>query len=251
VLRSRRGHWLQRTARLGLEISFEGGNQATMIRIGQEAPDFTANTTQGPMTRSDLRGKWVVLFAHPADYTPVCTTEFVGFAQKADEFKRLGAQLIGLSVDSVYSHIGWLRDIEENLGTRIPFPVIADQDKEVARLYGLVDEASGMTLRGVFPIDPTGILRFVMYYPLELGRSIEEIVRSLQALQTADAYGVAMPANWKPGDRAIIPPPTTVEEANKRTRAGAERWYLLRRPLSELKKTAKPKGAKGKRGEKG
>lgn len=212
-----------------------------MVRIGQEAPDFTVNTTMGPMTLSDLRGKWVVLFAHPADYTPVCTTEFMGFAKKHDAFKRLGAQLLGLSVDSVYSHISWLRDIEENLGVHIPFPVVADQDKEVARLYGLVDEATGMTLRGVFFIDPAGILRFIIYYPLELGRNIEEILRSLEALQTADAYGVAMPANWRPGDSVIIPPPPTVDEANRRDKAGAARWYLMTKPLSELKKAAKTK----------
>ncbi len=203
-----------------------------MPKIGQPAPDFAIQSTQGPISLSQFRGQWVVLFAHPADFTPVCTTEFIGFAQLNDQFKALNTQLIGLSVDGIYSHIAWLRDIKQNYGIEIPFPVLADTDKEVANLYDLVDEASGLTIRGVFVIDPEGILRFSAYYPIELGRWMEEFVRVVKALQAVDRNGTAAPANWQPGQPMIVPAPKTLEDSYKRDGAdGAETWYLAKRSV--------------------
>ncbi|PWR70127.1 peroxiredoxin [Methanospirillum lacunae] len=190
--------------------------------LGAPAPDFEAVTTQGTITLSELQGKWVVLFSHPADFTPVCTTEFIAFAQVYDELKAMNTQLIGLSIDSVHSHIAWIRNIKEKMGIEIPFPVIADLDMKVATLYGMVHpgQSSTATVRTVFFIDDKGILRAMIYYPLSNGRSIPEIVRLVKALQTSDKEGVATPANWQPGDKVIVPPPKTVEEAEKRITEG-------------------------------
>ncbi|MDD1729605.1 MAG: peroxiredoxin [Methanospirillum sp.] len=203
--------------------------------LGEPAPDFEALTTQGTLTLSDLQGKWVVLFSHPADFTPVCTTEFVAFAQAYDEFKAMNTQLIGLSIDSVHSHIAWIRNIKEKMGIDIPFPVIADLDMKVATLYGMVHpgQSSTATVRTVFFIDDKGILRAMIYYPLSNGRSIPEILRLVKALQTADKEGVATPANWQPGDKVVVPPPKTVAEAEKRMTEGYEYkdFYLCFRKL--------------------
>jgi peroxiredoxin (alkyl hydroperoxide reductase subunit C) len=192
--------------------------------LGAPAPDFEAETTQGPITLSDLQGKWVILFSHPADFTPVCTTEFVAFARANDEFKALNAQLIGLSIDSVHSHIAWVRNIQEKMGVEIPFPVIADLDMAVATLYGMVHpgQSSTATVRTVFFIDDKGIVRAMIYYPLSNGRSIPELIRLLTALQTTDREGVSTPANWQPGDKVVVPPPKTVAEAEKRMTEGYE-----------------------------
>ncbi len=190
--------------------------------LGAPAPDFEAVTTQGTITLSELQGKWVVLFSHPADFTPVCTTEFIAFAGVYEELKAMNTQLIGLSIDSVHSHIAWIRNIKEKMGVEIPFPVIADLDMKVATLYGMVHpgQSSTATVRTVFFIDDKGILRAMIYYPLSNGRSIPEIVRLVKALQTSDKEGVATPANWQPGDKVIVPPPKTVEEADKRINEG-------------------------------
>ncbi len=190
--------------------------------LGAPAPDFEAITTQGTITLSELQGKWIVLFSHPADFTPVCTTEFIAFAQVYDELKAMNTQLIGLSIDSVHSHIAWIRNIKEKMGVEIPFPVIADLDMKVATLYGMVHpgQSSTATVRTVFFIDDKGILRAMIYYPLSNGRSIPEIVRLVKALQTTDKEGVSTPANWQPGDKVIVPPPKTVEEADKRITEG-------------------------------
>jgi peroxiredoxin 2/4 len=190
--------------------------------LGAPAPDFEAVTTQGTITLSELQGKWVVLFSHPADFTPVCTTEFIAFAQVYDELKAMNTQLVGLSIDSVHSHIAWIRNIKEKMGIEIPFPVIADLDMKVATLYGMVHpgQSSTATVRTVFFIDDKGILRAMIYYPLSNGRSIPEIVRLVKALQTSDKEGVATPANWQPGDKVIVPPPKTVDEAEKRISEG-------------------------------
>jgi peroxiredoxin (alkyl hydroperoxide reductase subunit C) len=204
-----------------------------MVKIGSPVPDFTANTTQGPITLSQYRGKWVLLFAHPADFTPVCTTEFVEFARRSHEFEELGIQIVGLSVDSIYSHIQWLRDMEAATGVKFNFPVIADPDKTVANMYDLVNEEVGLTVRGVFFIDPNGILRFAAYYPIPFGRNIDELLRSFKALQTVDRLGVACPVNWQPGDDVIIPPPQTLEGAKARD-GKADRWYFWKRPVKEV-----------------
>lgn len=207
------------------------------LELNGPVPDFEATTTQGPIKFSEFApGKWVVLFSHPADFTPVCTTEFVEFAKLNDEFERRNVQLLGNSIDSVYSHIAWMRNIEEKQGVKINFPVIADLDQKVSRLYGMVHEASAVTatVRCVFFIDPKRTLRAMIYYPLNVGRNFEEIIRVVDALQTADANGVACPANWRPGDDVIVPAPLTKEGAEARAQdknLKVTDWYLSKKSL--------------------
>ncbi len=207
-------------------------------RLNEPAPDFEATTTHGPIKLSDLRGKWVVLFSHPADFTPVCSTEFMAFAQNYDEFEKRNAALIGLSIDSVYSHIAWMRNIEQNAGIKIPFPVIADLDMKVANLYGMLHPGASdtSTVRAVFFIDPARVLRAMIYYPLTTGRSIPELLRVLDSLQTADTFGVSTPANWQPGDEAVMPAPQTIdslaEEEAKKDEYTYKRWYLRLKKLA-------------------
>ncbi|MGC8506582.1 MAG: peroxiredoxin [Thermoplasmata archaeon] len=197
------------------------------VTIGSHAPEFTINTTKGPLVFSSLKGKWVLLFSHPGDFTPVCTTEFLAFSNRYEDFKKLGVEPIGLSVDSIYSHIAWLKDIKDHYGVEVPFPVIADIDKEVARMYNLIDEKAGNTVRGVFIIDPNQIVRWMIYYPAETGRNIDEIIRVIKALQFNWKTKLATPANWKEGDAGIQGAPTDFETALKREKEpGAERWYL-------------------------
>ncbi|MEM2098128.1 MAG: peroxiredoxin [Candidatus Bathyarchaeia archaeon] len=207
----------------------------TMPRVGEAAPDFEAVTTKGPMKLSDFKGKWIILFSHPADFTPVCTTEFVAFAKIHEELAKRNVQLIGLSIDSIYSHIAWMRRIKEKLGVEIPFPIIADLDMHVARLYGMIHpgESTTAAIRCVFFIDPEMTLRAMVYYPLNVGRNMDEILRVIDALQTADKYKVAIPANWRPGDKVIVPPPTTAEAAEKRVQEGYEciDWFLCKKEL--------------------
>ena len=197
------------------------------VHLGQKVPDFTVNTTQGPITFSDLKGKWVLLFSHPADFTPVCTTEFLGFTENYEEFKKLGVTLIGLSVDSIYSHIAWLMDIKQKYGVEIPFPVIADLDKEVAREFNLMDEKVGTTVRGVFLIDPNQTVRWMIYYPAEVGRNMREILRVVKAFQFNWDKKLATGVNWEPGQEGIASAPNTYKAALEREKEpGAERWYL-------------------------
>src|SRR5688500_2899087 len=182
------------------------------IELNGPAPDFEAKTTMGPIKLSTWQnGKWILLFSHPADFTPVCSTEFMEFARRHDDFEKRNVSLLGNSIDSVYSHIAWTRDIEKKFDVKIRFPVIADLDQKVSRLYGMVHTPSAdtATVRCVFVIDPKRTIRAMIYYPLNVGRNIDEIVRVVDALQTADAHGVACPANWKPGDEVIVPAPTT------------------------------------------
>jgi len=192
--------------------------------LGEPAPDFEAVTTHGPLKLSDMKGKWVVLFSHPADFTPVCTTEFIAFSKANDELKALNVQLIGLSIDSVHSHIAWVRNVREKMGVSIPFPIIADLDMNVASLYGMIHpgQSSTAAVRAVFFIDDKGILRAMIYYPMTCGRFIPEIIRLVTALQTSDREGVATPANWQPGEKVIVPAPSTVEGADKRMGEGYE-----------------------------
>ena len=179
--------------------------------LGEPAPDFEAVTTHGKLKLSDLKGKWVVLFSHPADFTPVCTTEFIAFSQAEAEFKALNVQLIGLSIDSVHSHLAWVMSVKEKMGVEIPFPIIADLDMNVASLYGMVHpgQSSTAAVRAVFFIDDKGILRAMIYYPLSNGRYIPEIIRLVKALQTSDKAGVATTADWQPGDKVVVPAPST------------------------------------------
>jgi len=204
-------------------------------RLNEPAPDFEAETTQGMLRLSDFRDRWLILFSHPADFTPVCTTEFVAFAEIHAELQKRGVELLGLSIDSLFSHIAWIRNIEEKLGKKIPFPIIADLNKDVATKYGMVMPGASKTetVRCVFIIDPKGVLRAMLYYPMSAGRNMQEILRLVDALQTADRHGVATPANWTPGQPVIVPPPRTTEDAAERVKAGYEcvDWYLCRKSL--------------------
>lgn len=190
--------------------------------LGEKFPEMTVKTTHGvKKLPDDYTGKWFVLFSHPGDFTPVCTTEFVSFAKKFEEFKKINTELIGLSVDQVFAHIKWIEWIEEKLGVKIPFPVIADELGNVSKTLGMIHEAKGTnTVRAVFIVDDRGIVRLIMYYPQEVGRNIDEILRSIKALQTSDANGVALPENWPNnpliGDKVIIPPASTESVANER-----------------------------------
>ena len=207
------------------------------IELNGPAPDFTANTTHGPITLSDWgKGKWVILFSHPADFTPVCTTEFLEFAKRAPAFEKRGVKLLGNSIDSVYSHIAWARNIEQNFGQEIPFPVIADLDAKVSQLYGMLHAASSVTatVRCVFFIDPKMNVRAMIYYPLNVGRNFDEIERVVDALQTVDKNGVACPANWKPGEDVIVPAPLTTAGAKERAadkNLKVTDWYFSKKSL--------------------
>jgi peroxiredoxin (alkyl hydroperoxide reductase subunit C) len=207
----------------------------SLPRINDQAPDFEAKSTHGPLKLSDFKGKWVVLFSHPADFTPVCTTEFVEFAQRSEEFRKRNAQLIGLSVDSVPAHIAWIRNIEQHFGVKIDFPVVADLDTKVAQKYGLIHPGASetATVRAVFIIDDKQKVRGIIYYPMTCGRNIDEVLRAVEAMQTADANACATPANWKPGDKVVVPPPQTTEDAEKRLQSDYEvtDWYFSKRNL--------------------
>jgi peroxiredoxin (alkyl hydroperoxide reductase subunit C) len=214
----------------------DGDVQRPLPRLNEPAPDFSAVSTHGPIKLSDYRGKWVVLFSHPADFTPVCTTELTAFARRQQDFRAINAQLIGLSVDSVYSHIAWIRNMEQHFGVKIEYPIIADLDTKVAQLYGMIHPgaSSTATVRCVFVIDDEGVLRAMIYYPLTNGRSVDEILRIVQALQLNKTKGVATPEGWKPGDKVIVPPPVTVADAEARLKEkGAEvtDWYFVKKAV--------------------
>jgi peroxiredoxin (alkyl hydroperoxide reductase subunit C) len=218
--------------------------ESRIPRIMEPAPDFEAKSTHGVIRLSDYtsKGKWVLLFSHPADFTPVCSTEFIEFARSYDDFEKINVQLIGVSIDSVFSHIAWVRDLEQIGNVQVKFPVIADLDQKVSSAYGLVHEAAAdtATVRAVFFIDPKGTVRALIYYPMQLGRNIDELFRVFQALQTADANGVSCPANWRPGQPVIVAAPATVEDAAKRTNGSGsgltvQSWYLSKRDLPVTK----------------
>ena len=203
-------------------------------QLGSKAPDFTANTTFGPIKLSDYKGQWVVLFSHPADFTPVCTTEFIAFSRYFPQFKARNTQLIGLSVDGQYSHLAWVDNIYKTTGVQVPFPLIEDSQRKIAELYGMISEAASTTatVRAVFIIDPDQIVRCVLYYPLTTGRWMPEILRIVDALQTTDQHGTPTPANWLPGMPVIVPPPRTYEELLQRVQQSQSGkytctdWYL-------------------------
>ena len=209
--------------------------QPAMPRLNEPAPAFTAKTTHGEISLDDYRGKWLVLFSHPADFTPVCTTEFMAFAQRHEEFKALNTELLGLSIDSNYAHIAWVRNIKEKFGIDVKFPIIEDLSINVATAYGMIQPGASDTsaVRATFIIDPEGILRAMVYYPMTNGRSIDEFVRLVTALQTSDANACATPENWQPGEKVIVPPPATVDAAEKRESEGYEYtdWYFSKKSL--------------------
>lgn len=221
--------------------------QIHMPLIGEDAPSFTAVTTQGTINfPDDYKGKWVILFSHPADFTPVCTTEFMTFASMQEEFRKMNTELIGLSIDSIFSHIAWLKRIEEKIqyngmkNVEIKFPVIADLKMEVARKYGMVQPKASTTqaVRAVFIIDPESKIRAILYYPLSTGRNMQEIKRLVIALQKNENEKVATPANWQPGDDVIIPPPNTMDGVKERLEKEEEGrccldWFICLRKDSK------------------
>jgi peroxiredoxin (alkyl hydroperoxide reductase subunit C) len=218
-----------------------------MPRIGDVAPAFTAQTTEGVINfPEDYRGKWIILFSHPADFTPVCTSEFMTFASMQKDFEDLGCQLVGLSVDGLSAHIAWLRTIKERIEFRgmknmdVKFPLIEDLTMEVAHKYGMIQpgESTTKAVRAVFFIDPEGIIRAIIYYPLNLGRNFDELKRVIIGLKTADKFKVALPADWRPGDEVIIPAPATSPKAEERMAKPEEGmtcydWFFCTKKLSK------------------
>jgi len=206
--------------------------------LGEKMPSFTIQTTHGMKKfPEDYSGKWLVLFSHPGDFTPVCTTEFVAFAKRVDQFKALNAELVGHSIDQVFSHIKWVEWIEEKLQVKIPFPIIADDMGNVAKKLGMLHPGKGSnTVRAVFIIDPNGLVRLMIYYPQEIGRQVDEILRALKAMQTADANKVALPENWPNNellkDKVIVPPAKDVETANQRKKEkDSYDWWFVYKSL--------------------
>ncbi len=193
-------------------------NTFNMPRLGEKAPYFEANTTHGPKKITDYKGKWLILFSHPADFTPVCTTEFIAFQKIKPELDKRNVELLGLSIDSIYSHIAWVNRIHEKFGVKIEFPIIDDISMNIAKKYGMIhpNQSSTSASRCVFVIDPKLIVRAMIYYPLSTGRNMNEILRLIDALQTTDEHSVATPANWKPFDDVIIFPANTSVIAEKR-----------------------------------
>ncbi|HEX9793545.1 MAG TPA: peroxiredoxin [Planctomycetota bacterium] len=206
-------------------------------RIGDTAPDFRAVTTHGEIRFSEWQaGKWVLLFSHPADFTPVCSTELTELARRDSEFEQRSVKLLGLSIDSVHSHLAWRENLKKIMNVEIPYPLIADLDTKVAQKYGMIHpgESATVAVRAVFLIDPNRTVRALVYYPLNVGRNVAELLRLVDALQAADQHGVALPVNWKPGDKAIVPPPKTVAEvAERQSNPAYERldFYLNKKDL--------------------
>lgn len=224
-------------------------NQVTpMPRIGDKAPEFKAVTTQGDINfPSDYKGSWAILFSHPADFTPVCTSEFMTFASMEKQFNEANCKLVGLSVDGLYSHIAWLRTIKEKIeykgmkNVEVNFPLIEDISMEVANKYGMMQpgESSTKAVRAVFYVDPKGIIRAIVYYPLSMGRNFDELYRALIALQTADAFSIATPADWRPGDDVIVPPAGSCGSAKDRMEGKEEMkcydWFFCTKKIDKEK----------------
>lgn len=210
-----------------------------MPRIGDMAPDFEAVTTKGNIKFSEFaKDKWIVLFSHPADFTPVCTTEMSGFAKRKAEFDALNTELMGLSIDSIHSHLAWVNNVKEKTGVYFDFPIIADLDMKVSKLYGMLqpNEHETAAVRAVFFIDPSKKIRLIMYYPLNVGRNMDEIIRALYALQVSDSQKVALPLDWKKGDLAIVPPPKTLDEMQERLDGDFDEkidFYLVKKRVKE------------------
>jgi peroxiredoxin (alkyl hydroperoxide reductase subunit C) len=210
-----------------------------MPRIGDMAPDFEAVTTKGNIKFSEFaKDKWIVLFSHPADFTPVCTTEMSGFATRKAEFDALNTELMGLSIDSIHSHLAWVNNVKEKTGVYFDFPIIADLDMKVSKLYGMLqpNEHETAAVRAVFFIDPSKKIRLIMYYPLNVGRNMDEIIRALYALQVSDSQKVALPLDWKKGDLAIVPPPKTLDEMQERLDGDFDEkidFYLVKKRVKE------------------
>lgn len=194
------------------------------LHIGDIAPDFTARSTHGTVQLSGYQGRWLIFFSHPADFTPVCTSEFVGLAKLAGEFEGANCALLGLSVDSLYAHLAWITAIEDSFGIKIPFPVIEDPSMAIGNAYGMIDEHAedSAAMRSAYFIDPHGIVRAIITYPHNVGRSADEMLRLVRALQAADKSGHFTPEGWQPGDPLLMPPPENIDQAK-----GQDGWYRL------------------------
>lgn len=199
------------------------------MRIGDVAPDFSARSTSGPVRLSAYQGKWVLFFSHPADFTPVCTSEFIALARSADRFAELGCMLMGLSVDSLPSHIAWLKDIHARFGVKVGFPLIEDTSMVIARAFGMIDAnaTSSATVRATYVIDPVGVIRAISWYPMNVGRSVDELIRLVSALQAADATGASTPEAWRPG-MPLVEPVAGWDVADDALGEG-EAWYYRER----------------------
>ncbi|HPF47680.1 MAG TPA: peroxiredoxin [Emcibacteraceae bacterium] len=208
----------------------------TFPRINDMAPEFTARTTQGVVSLSDYAGKWLILFSHPADFTPVCTSEFIELEKASDKFAALNCELLGLSADSVYSHIAWLLNIEERFGVKVNFPIIEDLSLVIAEAYGMIDEqsTSTATVRSVYFINPEGIIKAHIHYPMSVGRSVDEILRILSALVATEAGDKVAPAGWREGDKLVLAPPVTMRGVRERMKANQKNsdensdWYFTK-----------------------
>lgn len=209
---------------------------ARILQIGDAAPNFQARTTMGDMSLSDYRGRWVVLFSHPADFTPVCTSEFVALSRASDRFKALNCELVAISVDSLYSHLGWIRAIHHHFGVKVSFPIVEDPSLVIGRAYGMLaeDAPDAATLRSTFFIDPEGIIRAMLCYPATIGRSVDELLRVLAALQRVDSDNVVTPEGWHPGDDVLLPP--YQDQASALDAAGETCWF--HRTLPDKRKEA-------------
>jgi len=212
--------------------------QNSLPRLNEPAPDFEAKTTHGPKKLKDYKGRWLVLFSHPSDFTPVCTTEFIAFANAHEDVDALNCDLLGLSIDSVFSHLAWVANIKEKFGVDIPFPIIEDLSMKVAHAYGMIQPGASDTsaVRATFIIDPAGILRAMVYYPMSNGRSVDEFLRLLKAMQTSDQHKVATPEGWEPGQQVIVPPPATADTAAERivdTDCDCKDWYFCVKSLRQ------------------
>jgi peroxiredoxin (alkyl hydroperoxide reductase subunit C) len=229
-----------------MDTVLEDQNVVSMPRIGDKAPEFKAVTTQGEINfPKDYAGEWVILFSHPADFTPVCTSEFMTFAHLESKFKKANCNLVGLSIDGLYSHIAWLRNIKEKIDYKgmknieVKFPLIEDITMNVAKRYGMIQpgESKTQAVRAVFFIDPKGVIRAIIYYPLSLGRNFDEIYRALIAMQTSDKFAVATPADWNPGDDVIVSPAGNCGVADERMTKSddlnCEDWYFCTKKLSK------------------
>jgi peroxiredoxin (alkyl hydroperoxide reductase subunit C) len=204
-------------------------NRSQVLRIGDVAPDFSARTTMGDITLSQYRGKWLVFFSHPADFTPVCTTELIGLAKAADKFAALNCMLLGLSVDSLFAHLAWMRAIRDAFGVSITIPVIEDPGMVVGRAFGMIDEWSqdSATIRSTYFIDPEGVIRAITTYPHNVGRSVDEMLRMVAALQRADGDDVLTPEGWHPGDDVLLPPAVQLENISGNAGIDAD-WFCKR-----------------------
>lgn len=205
--------------------------------LHDKAPDFVARTTMGDRTLSGYRGKWVLLFSHPADFTPVCTSEFVAFSKAATHFAAIGCELLALSVDSLYSHLAWIRSIHEQFGVAVNFPIIEDPSMAIARAYGMVapNAPDASLVRAAFVIDPAGTIRALSWYPMTTGRNVAELLRLISALQMADAHDVSTPEGWQPGEDVILPPLLTAEAALQAPSGPGDWYYRTGKPPAHRK----------------